>query len=333
MHVFHVVVVIASLAGQPRALPPFVTEYVKTMTFYYKSPDPALGPKMLKELLKKENMEHPWFAKNDHVLNLICAQLGDIAAGKPKIVREYEAAFADAPTSGRRVIVRSLMNCGDRETIRRIDAWLADRRYADIRPGLEALKKHLEDPGRKHVRDRPARTPDDLDRLWGNFFVTGEYAPVSRILDVFDLPDAQDNVVLKRVARWSLGSNLQQHPKLVELVREQAKERPEGSRKVVGELIRTFEELPGRWVSQDGDGDQEPLVFEKDGSFKCGFFVNGKGDWVMATGTYTITADGKIATKAEHEGSTLWRTFTLKDGMLTGSRGPNLKVEWKKDQR
>jgi hypothetical protein len=329
MYPAHLVVVTASLFGQLPAQPPFFAEYGRAATFYYKSPDPALGPRMLKALLKKENLENPWFAKNEHVLNLIAGQLADIAAGNPKIVREYEAAFADASTAGRRVIVRSLTDCGDKETVRRIDAWLADREYADVRPELAALKKHLEDSGRKHPRDRPARTPDDLDRLWGNFFITGEYAPVSRILDVLDLAEAPDNEVLRRVARWSLGSNMQQHPRLVDLVGQHAKDRPAGSRKAVEELTRTLEELVGRWLSQDGD--QEPLVFGKDGTFQCGF-VKDKGRWAMAAGNYTLMPDGKIATKAEHEGSTLFQTFTLKDGILTGSRGPNPKVEWKKEK-
>jgi uncharacterized protein (TIGR03066 family) len=98
---------------------------------------------------------------------------------------------------------------------------------------------------------------------------------------------------------------------------------------VIDELIRTLQEVLGRWLSQDGD--QEPLVFERDGAFQCGF-VKEKGEWVMATGQYTITADGKITTKAEHGGSTLYQTFTLKDGVLTGSRGSKQNVEWKKDK-
>src|SRR5262245_28074093 len=207
------------------------------MTYYYTSPDPELGPKLLTDLLRKGNVDHPWFANKDHVLFLIGAQLGDMAAGRPKAVRAYEAALADAPLAGRRVILRALTNCGDVQTLKRVDAWLSDRRHADVRGELEALKKHLEDPQRKHVRDRPARGPDDLDFLWGNYFITGEYAPVARILDVFDLPDERENEVLKRVARWSFGSNLQQHPKLVELVQKHAKDRPEGSRKVLDELL------------------------------------------------------------------------------------------------
>ena len=58
----------------------------------------------------------------------------------------------------------------------------------------------------------------------------------SLLLDLLDLPDAKENEVLKRVARWSLGSNLQQHPKLVEIVRKHANGRPKENRKVIDEL-------------------------------------------------------------------------------------------------
>src|SRR5207245_1871414 len=89
------VVLLASAVGQPPDLPPFAKEHAKTLTFYYKAPDPALGPKLLKELLKEENLQHPLFKKDDnYVLRLNAALLGDIARGQPKIVREYEAAYA-----------------------------------------------------------------------------------------------------------------------------------------------------------------------------------------------------------------------------------------------
>src|SRR5262249_4700033 len=88
---------VASLVGQPPGPPQSFREFAKTATFYYTAPDPAFGPRMLKELLKRENLEHPFFANNDHLLNINAALLGDIAAGKPKIVRAYEAAFLEAP--------------------------------------------------------------------------------------------------------------------------------------------------------------------------------------------------------------------------------------------
>lgn len=312
-------------------------EFAPAITFYYKSPEPALGPKMLAELLKSENLEHPWFKKNGHVLVLVAAQLGDIAAGKPKIVRQYEAAFATAPLTGRRVILRALMNCGDSETVKQVSAWLSDEKFADVRPELEALKKHLQDPKREHVRDRTAKTPDDLDLLWSNFFITGDYAPVSRILDVLDQPDNPQNAVMKRVAKWSFGSNLQQHPKLVEIVQKHAGERKEGSRKVLADFNLLKEDpkavekmmaaVAGKWVSDDAR--KIPLEFGKDGSARVGF-IQQDGKWLIAVGTFTVSASGVVKSRTEYQGSTLSNTWTLKDGSLHGSFGPASQVKWVK---
>ena len=226
-----------SLLAQPNNPPPLFKEYSPKITFYYKSPDATLGPKMLKALLLKENIDHPFFEKNAHVLTIVAAQLGDIAIGKSEIVRQYEAEFASAPPKGRKVILRALANCGDKETSKQVEGWLLDKRFAEHKADLESLQKHLADSKRQHVRDRAAKTPDDLDLLWSNFFITGEYVPIARILDVFDVPNAKENEVMKKVAKWSLGSNLQQHPKLVELVQKNKQDRPESSKKVIDELI------------------------------------------------------------------------------------------------
>src|SRR5262245_27446369 len=156
----------ASLIAQSDDLPPLFKTYAPKMTYYYKSPEAALGPKMLKDLLREENIAHPFFEKNAHVLNIVAAQLGDIAVGKSEIVRQYEAEFATAPASGRKVILRALASCGDKETSKHLQDWLADERFADLRADFEKLQKHLADPKRPHVRDRPAKTPDDLDLLW-----------------------------------------------------------------------------------------------------------------------------------------------------------------------
>jgi len=220
--------------------PPFFAQYAQVGTNYYKNPDPKLGPKMLKDLLKKENLEHPRFATDDFTLVLIGAQIGDIVTGHPELVRECEAMFADTTPRGRKVIIRGLMNSGDKETAKKAGEWIKDPKYADQKAELEALKSHIEDPKRAHIRDVPAKNPEDLDFLWVNFFVTGEYAPISRILDVFDQPATKENETIRRVARWSFGSNVQQHKKLVELLLKHKEERPAGSKKVIDETIITF---------------------------------------------------------------------------------------------
>ncbi len=211
---------------------------------------------------------------------------------------------------------------------------MSDDKFADLRPELESLKKELEDPKRKHARDRPAQSPDDLDFLWSNFFVTGEYAPISRILDVFDQADNRDNTLLKRVARWSLESNLQQHPKLVEIVQKHASERTGASRNIINDLVPSkaaLEKLTaavvGKWTS---DSDQkQPLEFLKDGTAKIGF-IKDNGNWLLATGTFSVTGNGTVRCKVTYQGSTLTQSWMLKDGALVGSQGPRPVVKWVK---
>ena len=71
MSTFPAVYLLAAVLAQPADLPPIIKEYSRIGTFYYQNPDPKVGPKMLKELLKKENLEHQFFVKRDDVAGLL----------------------------------------------------------------------------------------------------------------------------------------------------------------------------------------------------------------------------------------------------------------------
>lgn len=87
-------------------------------------------------------------------------------------------------------------------------------------------------------------------------------------------------------------------------------------------------EVVGKWLSYDKD--EEPLLFEKDGTFTCGF-IKTKGEWAMARGTYTISPYGEIRAVAKSgSGATLYLQYELKDGVIYGSRGPMPVVKWRK---
>ncbi|MEO1972618.1 MAG: hypothetical protein ABGX07_13735 [Pirellulaceae bacterium] len=83
----------------------------------------------------------------------------------------------------------------------------------------------------------------------------------------------------------------------------------------------------GTWLSQDADS--EPLIFEKDGSFKCGFLWS-RGEGVYSTGKYAISENGLIVAVTKHKGGRLGLFYNLRDGTIVGSRGPTPLVEWKK---
>lgn len=229
---------IAAVCAQQPDLPPAVKEYAPFITYYYTNPQPEKAKQMLVDIIKEENLVHPWYKDRGFVFQLMAANLGDIGYGQEKMVRYYESKFAGAPDGGKKIIIRALQTCGDKATTEQVDKWLSDDANAGVKKELTALKAHLADPKRKRSRDIAPKNPPDLDYLWGDYFATGEYAPISRILDVFDLPNAPDNARLKQAARFTTQSNFQQHPKLVELIKKKLEERGEGSKAAVEEMLK-----------------------------------------------------------------------------------------------
>lgn len=231
------------LWAQPGNLPPFVGKYVQKVKFYYTAPNPELGDELLQALLQKENLEHPWLLSNQPVLKILSAQLGDIAWGHPEILRKYEAQFEGASDRGKLLILEVLSLCGDDKTLSLAEKWSNQKWSEEVQAGVLKLTMALKTADKPRIFEVPAKQPKDLDLLWANFLITGDYKPVSRILDVFDLPaDTKEVQTLQRVARWSLTSNLKQHPKLLPIIDQHLKERPAGSRKVLDEIILRFPE-------------------------------------------------------------------------------------------
>jgi tetratricopeptide (TPR) repeat protein len=231
------------LPSEPKEpeLPPAVNEYFPFITRYYANPQPEKAKQMLVDLIAPENLDHPWYQDRGFVLRLMAANLGDIGFGRQEMVRYYEGKFAEAPDGGKRIIIQALQICGDKTTQQVVDAWLAEPANVGVTNELVVLKEHLASPDRKRRRDATPREAADLDYLWGDFFATGEYAPISRILDVFDLPDNPASAGLKEAAKLSTSSNFRLHPKLVEIVKAKLDKRPDGSKSAIIELLKDLE--------------------------------------------------------------------------------------------
>ena len=226
---------------QPPAQPPIVSEAMKMM-HYYEKPDPQRGVAFLKELLKPENLDNPLTTRSDgHVLSILCEQLGYIAKGKPEIIREYEKLFASATTTGKYGILRALRICGDEATVKQISAWLETEKAEQTVEMLKKVRDQLKSSNRQLPRDTPVRNSKDLDLLWADFFATGEYAPISRLLDVLEMEVIAPGVL--HAARWSLESNMKTHPKLVELIKKHLKERNDKSKAEVEKLLDKVQEV------------------------------------------------------------------------------------------
>jgi hypothetical protein len=280
----------------------------KFITSYHREPNPKQVPAMVRVALKSDAVQSFTAKDPPHVSLLLAHAFGQMARRSPTLVRVYESEFAGATKHGRLWLLACLQVCGDKETIQQIEKWRDDRKYLAVQDALKMAHAFLSDPKRKLPRDRAARVPTDLDLLWGDFLVTGEYTPVARILDTFDQdplrrrietflkgnpdkrrkllkaldelhlvkPKAKDQLIdddlvltlldrkggefekkvpevirklqgtlklseeewvhlflLKASAMWSMQSNMEQHPKLRELLKEHVKERPRTSRLLI----------------------------------------------------------------------------------------------------
>ena len=150
------------------------------ITYYYRKPDPTRVPAILDNVMKGPFVD-------DQAKRMLSAHaFGHIARSNQKLIRLYESQFTQASPSARSFLIDALALCGDDVTQRQLEVWARDPRYADQKRELEAAASSLANPKRLLPRNRPARIPIDLDLLWADFMITGEFTPIARILDTLD---------------------------------------------------------------------------------------------------------------------------------------------------
>ena len=166
---------------------------------YHRKPAPARVPEILSKVLKMAGAgQEPLDTSNG--TRLIAAAFGHMGKGQKKLVRLYESRFDDAGKQGKSFLLEALKICGDAETLKRMKKWAGDPRNAGLKKDIEDSHTFLANPERAYPRDRAAKSPGDLDLLWADFLVTGEYAPVARILDVLENPRSLRKSIEKRLA-------------------------------------------------------------------------------------------------------------------------------------
>jgi uncharacterized protein (TIGR03067 family) len=190
------------------------------VTEYHRRPMPDKVPEMLQRMFDEQR------SHDEPIAQFQAQAFGHMARKEPKLIRTYEAAFAQqTKTRNQILLVKALMVCGDEKTLQLMSRWaktVDDRKsktppkkiriwdtetsrivreaadHADLKTALKTARQFLADPKRKLPRDRVVVTPDDIYLLWGDFVVTGEYAPVARILDTLDRPDQ----IREPLLRW-----------------------------------------------------------------------------------------------------------------------------------
>ena len=133
-----------------------------------------------------------------------------------------------------------------------IDAYLAgtlptlDRIELDKSPTvLEKLKERL-GLGPKPPAISYGRNPELIDTLWGQYFASGEYRPIWRIMTMLPWAKERDDVsrlTVGSAAKYTLANNAARYPDILALIKEMAAYQEPEVRPILAEVIKAAETI------------------------------------------------------------------------------------------
>lgn len=161
-------------------------------TLYYQSKAPNLAPAALEYYILNQ---HPTF---DFYASYFLAK---IAEDNPKILRDYRSSFYKVPHHGKLFILEILewLNNDDAvNLLKSIDRGNLSKRIIDA---IEKTFRVLKRTDKFDILKKHIKTGMDLDLLWAEFFYSGEFSALLRIIDTLEMEDR----VRKKLEGWSKG--------------------------------------------------------------------------------------------------------------------------------
>lgn len=186
-----------------------VESLAKWMTYYYLHPQPELlVPALLfadKQGLLKGDSAAPLQAFTSRVF-----------AQNPDKIKEWFTQLGPLSENGKTLILTAIWWSGTKQGKDLLDAissQLAEKPKAEF-------KKQI-DKEAPEIDKMEIESPDVLDMLWGCFSATGDEKYVKRLLSTltWGKADSKDlpKMLIASAARWSLISNIDQHPRVKEI--------------------------------------------------------------------------------------------------------------------
>lgn len=165
---------------------------------YYEHPDPSRIPALLQSLARAGKLSGR--LENLAVLSFVAHCIRQ----HPDNWREWLQPFPNALSDTAAGLCFALRLSGN-----------------DCPEGI-CFAQHVMEKRPPELLQDPVDAPELLDMLWGAFFATGDAQYVRRIMEALELVGDMRAVVVKATARWSLTSNVQQHPRVRDICKQVA---------------------------------------------------------------------------------------------------------------
>jgi hypothetical protein len=140
-------------------------------------------------------------------------------------------------------------------------------------------------------------SPELLDTLWGTYFATGNYRPVSRIIAMLPWSKEQDSMeklTVGGMAKYTLASNATRSRDLLAMLKRASHHQPKSVAPILNEVIEAAETLEGARVRKEALAAIEELKTKGPG-YKREVSLWGKvGEGALAVGCIAAAAAGQI---------------------------------------
>jgi hypothetical protein len=170
---------------------------------------------------------------------------------------------------------------------------------------LEAKKPALLDKVKSYFGSSPPKhseltfdsSPELLDTLWGSYFATGNYRPVSRIIAMLPWSKEKDSVeklTVGGMAKYTLASNATRSRDLLAMLKRASRHQPAAVAPILGEVIEASETMEGARVRKEALAAIEELKTKGPG-YRREVSTWGKvGEGALAIGCIAAAAAGQV---------------------------------------
>jgi hypothetical protein len=170
---------------------------------------------------------------------------------------------------------------------------------------LEAKKPALLDKVKSYFVSSPVKraeltfdaSPELLDTLWGVYFATGNYRPVSRIIAMLPWSKEADTVeklTVGGMAKYTLVSNATRSKDLLAMLKRANRHQPVSVAPILGDVIEAAETMEGARVRKESLAAIEELKAKGPGYRREVSFWGKVGEGTLAIGCIAAAAAGQV---------------------------------------
>ena len=162
---------------------------------------------------------------------------------------------------------------------------------------MDKMKSYFASGPTKHSELTFDSSPELLDTLWGIYFATGNYRPVSRIIAMLPWSKETDSVeklTVGGMAKYTLVSNATRNRDLLAMLKRASRHQPAAVAPILNEVIEASETMEGARVRKESLAAIEELKSKGPG-YRREVSLWGKvGEGALAIGCIAAAAAGQV---------------------------------------